>query len=170
MRLTNSLREAIMRQIMDDVPYVDYDDQMQAYVSARAVAKLPPLIKRVYEDKSLRPYLNHENHTYNWMWEGEKYYDYFNHVGDDVVLNEEDIIELTRLKKLDQEQQALHNELRQKVRNILNGVSTTQAFAKALPEFEKYVPKEDEKAKNLPALANLVSDFIKAGWPKSKEA
>jgi hypothetical protein len=38
-----------------------------------------------------------------------------------------------------------------------------------LPEFEKYFPAEDAPiSKNLPALANMVADLTKLGWPKGK--
>ena len=37
-----------------------------------------------------------------------------------------------------------------------------------LPEFAKYLPKAVAKTDNLPAVANLVADFVKAGWPKEQ--
>ena len=40
-----------------------------------------------------------------------------------------------------------------------------------LPEFEKYLPADEQKAlRSVPVVANLVADFTKAGWPKDKAA
>jgi hypothetical protein len=168
MRLTNNLRDAILRTIMDDVPFIEYDEQIKELIQKRAVAKLPPLVKRVYDDAALRGYLKLEQYSYQFDYQGVDFYGWFSHVGDKVELTDEDKFEITRLETLSNVQASVKNELRSKVSGILRGMTTTQAFVKALPEFEKYVPKDQEATKNLPALANLVSDFVKAGWPKGK--
>ena len=44
---------------------------------------------------------------------------------------------------------------------------TRAALAAALPEFEKYLPADEPKAlRSLPSMANVASEFVKAGWPK----
>ena len=44
------------------------------------------------------------------------------------------------------------------------------AFVAKLPEFAHYLPAEDAPAgRSLPVVANLVTDFVKAGWPKDKK-
>jgi hypothetical protein len=48
-------------------------------------------------------------------------------------------------------------------------VSTRKALVDLLPEFEKYLPADEAKAiASLPAVANVLSDFVKAGWPKNQ--
>lgn len=43
---------------------------------------------------------------------------------------------------------------------------TLKQARERLPEFEKYPPKDVEKSPTmLPALANLVADLTKVGWP-----
>lgn len=37
-----------------------------------------------------------------------------------------------------------------------------------MPEAEKYLPKEAKSSTNVPAVANVVADLVKAGWPKGK--
>ena len=46
-------------------------------------------------------------------------------------------------------------------------VFTVDKFFEAFPEFEKYLPSEAQPTKNLPALANVVADLSKLGWPKN---
>ena len=50
------------------------------------------------------------------------------------------------------------------------GASTRKGLADALPEFEKYLPADEPAAvRSLPVVANVVADFVKAGWPKGKQ-
>ena len=47
--------------------------------------------------------------------------------------------------------------------------TTRKALANLLPEFEQYLPEDTPAAiRSLPAIANIVADFSKAGWPKDK--
>jgi Tfp pilus assembly protein PilO len=63
------------------------------------------------------------------------------------------------------------NTLSSKLQAAANSVATRKALVALLPEFEKYLPADKEAAcKNLPAVANLLADFSKAGWPKSATA
>jgi hypothetical protein len=57
-----------------------------------------------------------------------------------------------------------------KLMAVANGCSTRKALADALPEFAKYLPAETPPpSANLPALANVVAEFTKAGWPKGQQ-
>lgn len=47
--------------------------------------------------------------------------------------------------------------------------NTDEQLKELYPEFAGYVPSGAPKAANLLALANIVTDFVKAGWPKDKE-
>jgi hypothetical protein len=58
-----------------------------------------------------------------------------------------------------------------KLQAAANSVATRKALVELLPEFEKYLPADEGAAcKTLPAVANLLADFSKAGWPKSATA
>ena len=60
--------------------------------------------------------------------------------------------------------------LAEKLRAVAYSVTTRKALAAALPEFEKYLPPDDAAAiRTLPVVANVVADFVKAGWPKGKK-
>jgi hypothetical protein len=53
---------------------------------------------------------------------------------------------------------------------VAEGASTRKALVAALPEFEKYLPAEVEApVRSLPAIANVVAEFTKAGWPKGEK-
>jgi hypothetical protein len=60
-------------------------------------------------------------------------------------------------------------ELRSKLQATADAVTTRKALIDLLPEFEKYLPADEAKAvATLPAVANVLSDFVKAGWPKNQ--
>ncbi len=60
--------------------------------------------------------------------------------------------------------QAIYNKLS----GVMESVRTLVQLKKLLPEFTAYFPTEEEPAKNLPAVANLVTDMVKLGWPTDK--
>jgi len=56
------------------------------------------------------------------------------------------------------------NALFSSIKGIAYGCSTLRQLKEALPELEKYMPKEDAPTRNLPAVANVVADMVKLGW------
>lgn len=57
MRLTKYLKEAFVRAAMDDVPKIDYQEKIISMIIAEAVRQLPPKVRAIYNDKSLRGFL-----------------------------------------------------------------------------------------------------------------
>lgn len=57
-----------------------------------------------------------------------------------------------------------------KVENAIKGCRTRAQVLKMFPEFEKYLPSEAftpaSASAQLPALANVIADLTKLGWPK----
>lgn len=91
---------------------------------------------------------------------------------DDVTIQKalDENTELGELSVLRGEQKKKRQELESRLRSVAYSCSTLKQLNAALPEFEKYMPSDKEAlAQNLPALANVVADFIAAGWPKDKE-
>lgn len=69
------------------------------------------------------------------------------------------------------EQRKRIRDLEAKLRGLADSVTTLPALKKLLPEFVKYMPEDKQQAcKTLPATANVVSDFVAAGWPKQQGA
>jgi hypothetical protein len=163
LRLTNYIRDAFVRAALDDVPRIDYDDQMEKKVLAHFVDQLPTKVRFVWDDKALRPYVNtHYYHVHSISLNvpgSEKH---------SRRLPQALEAELKELSELDTQQTNRRNELKSKLRGVAYACTTRKALVDALPEFEKYLPPEDAPTKNLPMLANVVSDFVKAGWPKGK--
>jgi hypothetical protein len=60
------------------------------------------------------------------------------------------------------------DEAHTKLSAIVNGCNTLAQLKKLLPEFISYFPSEAAPTKNLPAVANMVADLSKLGWPKTK--
>jgi hypothetical protein len=56
--------------------------------------------------------------------------------------------------------------MKHKLTHAFEGIRTLKAALKTFPEFKKYMPTEAEPTKNLPALANVMADLSKLGWPK----
>lgn len=54
--------------------------------------------------------------------------------------------------------------IKTKLTNALEGMRTRKQFIDAFPEFSHYAPEESGPTANLPALANIVADLVKAGW------
>jgi hypothetical protein len=63
-----------------------------------------------------------------------------------------------------QEQDRLGAE--RKLFAAFEGINTLKQALTTFPEFKKYYPTEAEPTKNLPALANVMADLSKLGWPK----
>lgn len=164
MRLTNALRDAFINATMADVPKVDYKEQSRAVMHRAWVRSLPASIQALANDPALSRYLN-----LKWAYwlnvsaylpcaDGESI-DLSN------VFTPEEKLELVRLKDAELAQEKQSGELRSMLHGVAYGVTTRKALAEALPEFAKYLPAEQVKTGNLPALANVVAAFVQAGWP-----
>ncbi len=168
MRLTKTLRDAFIRAAMADVPRIDYDEQIKKLVLDRAVELLPTKARACWEDAKSRPFLN----TRIWYtavggvsvpaeeFRGET----------DLPFTSEQRHVYNELVRLHKEQYKTFDELRTMLTSVANSITTRKTLVERLPEFEKYLPAAPETSANLPALANVVTAFMTAGWPKGKEA
>ena len=160
MRLTNSIRSAFVNSVMNDVPSVDYAELMQKEANRIGRAMMPPEIAAVYD-------------KYPKWFEGEwarvgQWYGYGPFPRNNAEFRAEDIQAMDLLKQLEKEQNLALSRLRNQLEQAAASATTTKALAEMFPEFAKYLPAEETKTRNLPAIANVVADFMKAGWPKSQ--
>lgn len=161
MRLTNTIRDSFIRAAMDDVPKVAYDDQIAKLIREDAIAQLPPKVRAVYLDKALSHFINSE-YSYNYGGISVPCPN-----GDRFKPTDAAIAQYEKLKTAKEAQEKNRNDLRQKLRGCAYACSTRKALVGMLPEFEKYLPADEvAAARTLPVVANVVSDFVKAGWPK----
>ena len=172
MRLTNTIRDAFVRSAMDDVPSVDHTEEIRKIVLADVVAQLPPAVAKVYANKDLRNYLKNYFHSYGGVscciphfedsgFRNETLYKLSAEV-------QEKVSALADASKRDNE---TRESLRSKLAEAAYSCRTRKQLVELLPEFEKYLPADERSANvvNLPAVANILSDFVKAGWPKNQK-
>ena len=165
MKLTNYMRDAFIRAVMNDVPAVDYQAQADAIVRdhvAKEFAKAFPRIDMTSPE------------VLEWIQES--------YISTPGALNGVRVRAPKSMslkgneklwKKLDalsgqmHRQQQTRDALMSRLKSVAYSCSTRKALLAALPEFEKYLPEDEPAAvRTLPVVANVVADFVKAGWPK----
>lgn len=167
MRLTNYIRDAFIDSVMNDTPCTDYKEQARKLALADVVDQLPPKVKAVWDAKDLRDYIDTAT-----LQMGSGYV--LGSVTVPGVYGKAKFTDATK-KALDELQQLAKKQsndrdtLRSRLKSIAYACSTRKALAEALPEFEKYLPDEEKTSRSLPVVSGVVSDFVKAGWPKDKK-
>ena len=153
MKITKYEKEAIIRAIMHDVPCTP-DSVLKAEIQKAFVAAMSAPIQKLYKThpKALRT-----DHVSSWD-SGMGYRVEFI-VGD---ANVQEAMKPFVAKKKERD------DAHTKLSAVVNGCNTLAQLKKLLPEFISYFPTETEPTKNLPAVANMVADLSKLGWPKTK--
>lgn len=149
-------KQAIVKAIMDDVPAPDRKkrrDELQAAI----VKVMSPEARKLYKScpSALRTY-----HV------GDVTYDGCNWATRDVIVGDVKEVVINELKEKYLVEDRAFNEARYALKGAIEACNTYKQLMTRLPEFEKYYPKPDAKGTNLPALANVVADLSKLGWPK----
>jgi hypothetical protein len=153
MRLTKYEKEAITRAIMHDVPCTP-DSVLVSEIKKAFVEGMSAPVQEMYKThpKALRV-----ERVSSWD-SGLSY-------GVDFIVGDADVKKVMKpFEAKKKERDAAHSKLSA----IVNGCSTLAQLKKMLPEFSAYFPTETEPTKNLPAVANMVSELSKLGWPKTK--
>ena len=156
MRLTKVTKKAIVRSIMNDVlKFVTNDKEGKQQIQDALVAAMSPEARKLYKQnpKALR-----EKYVTAWSVGFDSSFE--------VIVGDADIDDA--IKPFVDAYKA-REELRHKLEGIVEGCSTTKQLLALAPEFEKYIPQEAAPSKNLPAVANVVADLTKMGWPKKGE-
>lgn len=167
-KLNQMNREAFISGVLSDTPKIDYDAQAHKLIIEHCEATMHPKVKAVYDDPDLRPLLR---------------FDYFSLYGTGLTSLSVAGYPSTKFEKvkqaLDKKLSALgakadaqhveRSALKDKLRELINSVTTVQQAHKQLPQFAKYLPADTPKAaENLPAV--IVGDTVKllkkSGWPK----
>ena len=162
MRLTNYMRNAFISAAMNDVPREDFEDQIQTLLIKAAISCLPPKVRALYDDPATRDFVRHTQLPCRFN------YTYVPGLGALPAGTQE---KYDGLKEKQKEQEASRRELTAQLYGVAHSVRTRKALVALLPEFEKYLPADDSAAcKTLPAVANVMADFAKAGWPKDSAA
>lgn len=168
MKLTNHIRDTFVASAMKDVPYIDYLEQYRQLITADAVAQLPEKVRKIYNDPATRPYIAVEFYYPDSRSFGLCTVYIPRMKNSEFTPSAETVEKAKELYKLHNDQKEVHRALKDKLTGVAYGCTTRKQLVEMLPEFEKYLPVEPEKSRNLPTISNMVGDFIRAGWPKDK--
>jgi hypothetical protein len=142
------------------VPQVDYDEQIRKAAKEGSLSLMPPDVLKAYK-KHPEFFETTGRHLGNVGY-------YYLPIPSDMELPQTVFAEITRLYDLKAAQDRNRKELKQKIEAAANACTTLKSLKDMLPEFEKYMPADEPAAcRTLPAVQNVVADFVKAGWPKN---
>lgn len=159
-KLTKYLRDAFIKAVMADVPKIDYDEQIRQVVVEHYAAKLPPAIRAVWDNPATRPYVKLGHGSFYWVTVYAPSQE--NELPHDLEL----AARINDISALQSKQTEVRSALAAGLHSVVYGCKTYKALHAALPEFEKYFPKEQPKVEYPVAVTNVVTDFMRAGWPK----
>lgn len=161
MKIDKYVRQSIVSAIMADVPKPD-KKKRRLDLQAAIVKAMSPEVRKVFRNTpgALKTH-----------YFGDLIYDNHNWNSRDLVVGDVPEAKLDELvKPYKEEDEAIH-QARNKLTCAIEGCTTRKALMTRLPEFEKYYPAEEAPmSKSLPALANVMADLSKLGWPKGKTA
>lgn len=156
MKLNKYTKQAIVRAIMNDVPEPNKAAR-HAAVQAAVVKAMSPECRKVY-NRTPKALATH--------YVGSLTYDECSWETREIVVGDVRGDTLNAILKPYEDEDAAYANARRQLEIAVEGCSTLNALKKAFPEFQKYLPTEAQPTKNLPALANVVADLSKLGWPK----
>lgn len=162
MKLTKFDRQAFVRAVMADIPKEDFLDQMRKVVMDDSIEQLPAQLRQFALDPKTAPYL--KTGTY-WS---KKSFTYFGDNQHHWTPSPKAQKKIDALREKHDAQELRLDEVRSKVSASIEACTTLKMAKERLPEFEKYLPQDrgPQKSAYLPAVANLVADLTKLGWPK----
>jgi hypothetical protein len=173
MNLNEHTRQAFALAAMQDVPKIDYDDKIRSLLNMAALKAMPDKVRLVYNDPATKEYLQTfkgsvevENKDFDY-W--EKRFSFATHVPIGRLPNNV-LAEAKELLTRKCEQSLKLNALRKSLYDTAKSARTRKQLVALLPEFEKYLPEVTPGLdRSVPALANLVANFMAAGWPKDQK-
>jgi hypothetical protein len=155
MKFSKYAKQSIVRAIIHDLPPINKEARAIAIKEA-IVNAMSPEVRELFKSKpvALRTatveYINPHRHWQEFT------------VGD---VTDEQIKKI--MEPYDNEEQE-RREAEGKLARAFAGINTLKQALTTFPEFKKYYPTEAEPTKNLPALANVIADLSKLGWPKDQ--
>lgn len=158
MRLDKYAKSAIIRAIMADVPKPDVVAYRKS-IQAEVVKLMTPAVRKVYKECPKALTAEYVSDLYDGSdWESRY-----------IVLGNVTKTQLADACKPLELAIAARNKVERDLKGVVESTSTLKRLKELLPEFVKYFPTEAEPSKNLPAVANLVTDMVKLGWPAKKK-
>ena len=163
MRLTQDHKHTFVRAVMADVPKTDYKTQIAKRLYPTIEGRIPKIVMQAYKKhpeffQKLHVYIGAPMKCYVYL--DLPKYDHYSTVD----LTEKEQALIADLIQAAIEQDDRLDSLKSSLNSSIRYCKTLKQLKEALPEFEKYMPEENQPAsQNLPALANIVADFKAAG-------
>jgi len=154
MKLTKLIKQSIVRAIIQDIPPIDAEARAKAIHEA-IVKAMSPEVRKLFK-----------THPNALRKASVRYSNPFRTWGNDVTVGDvtdEQIKAITQPYETQEEERA---QAERRLSFAFAGINTLKQALATFPEFKKYYPTEAEPTKNLPALANVMADLSKLGWPK----
>lgn len=168
MKLTKVHREAFVKAVLQDAPQVNYEEQAHKFAKECAIEYLPAQLRQFALSENTQDYLSMETIWFNQHFTGICPVRVFASRNKSFAFKADDRKKLDKIEKLAQAQIEQRQALKERVAGVIASCTTLKIAKERLPEFAKYLPEEIEKTQNLPAIANIVADLTKLGWPKDK--
>lgn len=158
MKLTKWDKQAIVKAIMADVPKPDKKKRKER-LQADIVKAMSPEARKLYKNcpEALRT-----QHMGGLIDDGNWY-------SREIIIGDVKGAVIEALKKPYEEEDKKYSDAECHLKGAIEACSTLKQLNDRLPEFKKYFPTEEKPVANLPALANVVADLTKLGWPKGSK-
>ena len=153
MKLTKYEKDSIIRAIMQDVPRT-LESVLKKEIQLELVKGMSAPIQKLY-----KTHPNALRLAQISSWDSGLGYRV------DLIAGDADV---SKTMEPFAARKKMFDDTQAKLSGIVNGCTTLAQLKKLLPEFTSYFPTETEPTKNLPAVANMVADLSKLGWPKGK--
>ena len=170
MRLTETLRFAFVRAAIQDVPsdFKTLEAEAHKLIVQDSIDKLPKQLVFATADQNLSVYLHRTTYWPRNSPFGSVYV--FSPERTEYIMSEKTVKKVMELSEKARATRQTISDLQDKLQSVAKSCATRKQLAELLPEFEKYLPADTPAAsRSVPAIANLVTDFTKAGWPKGKQ-
>ena len=158
MRLDKYTKASIVKAIMNDVPEPD-KAKRRADLQAAVVKAMSPEARKLYNKT---PGALRTHHVGDTLYDGRSW------AARDIIAGDVNSETIDKLLKPYKDEDDARAATKRKLQGIVEGCSTLKQLQTLLPEFKQYMPTEAAPTKNLPAVANMVADLSKLGWPKGK--
>lgn len=170
MRLTNYDKNAFVRAVMNEVPKIDYQKQLDEVILLDSRLQLEPEVQVVHANPKTRMRLERRLHyaegrgsnlggTYIYGFTYSKY-----------TASKEAGTKIIEIGTNADDQADTRATIEEKVRGMINACGTLKKAKELLPEeLHKYLPAEREvkSTANVPLVVNLIGDLTALGFPKS---
>lgn len=154
MKLTKLIKQSIVRAIIQDIPPIDKEARALA-INAAIVKAMSPEVRKLFK-----------THPAALRTKSVAYTNPFRHWGNDVTVGDVTDEKIKEIVKPYEKQEEERTQAERRLFHAFEGINTLKQALTTFPEFKKYYPTEAEPTKNLPALANVMADLSKLGWPK----